>query len=62
MNNYKRIKAMTIDEMSDFLRKFSNCSFCNYFLRPKSCSNCKQNYDRPFKQWLKEESEGNNAG
>ena len=57
MNNYERIIQMSVDEMAEFFRKFSNCSFCNNFLKPKTCSNCKQNYERPFKQWLLKECE-----
>lgn len=56
--NFEKIKAMGIEEMAEFLRKFSNCSFCNLYLKPKTCSNCKQNFERPFKQWLEAESEG----
>ena len=57
MNNFEKIKQINIDEMAEFLRKFSNCSFCNLYLKPKTCSNCKQNYERPFKNWLKSECE-----
>ena len=54
--NYERIKNMTVEEMADFLRKYSNCSFCNHFFGSVVCSNCKQNYERPYKKWLQSES------
>lgn len=50
--NYERIKNMTVEEMAEFLRKYTNCNFCNHFFGSVTCSNCKQNYERPYKQWL----------
>ena len=57
MNNFEMIKTLTLPEMAEFLHKFSNCTFCNLYLKPKTCTNCKQRYLRPFQQWLEQESE-----
>lgn len=55
--NFEKIKNMTLEEMAEFLRKFTNCSFCNLYFGSVTCSNCKQNYEKPYKQWLQAESE-----
>lgn len=60
MNNYERIKAMTIDEMGYYFCKLvsycaGGCEACPYCER-KNCG-----ISNPFKQWLQQESEGNNA-
>lgn len=53
--NYERIKAMSVDEMAEWLRMYTNCAFCNQNFGSVPCSNCKQNYERPYKNWLKKE-------
>ena len=55
--NYERIKAMSVDEMAEWLRMYTNCAFCNQKFGSVPCSNCKQNYERPYKRWLQSESE-----
>ena len=55
MTNYERIKAMSVEEMAEWLRKYTNCAFCNHNFGSVTCSNCKQNYERPYKNWLKKE-------
>lgn len=59
MNNYERIKAMSVDEMAKWLRKYTNCAFCNHNFGSVTCSNCKQDYEKPYKIWLKSEAENN---
>lgn len=55
--NYERIKAMSIDEMTEWLRIYTGCTFCNQYFGSVSCSNCKQRYGVPYKKWLKKEAE-----
>ena len=57
MNNYEKIKNMTLDEMARFLYKITDCQecladtdYCNY-----SCTRCL----KTLKQWLQAESEDN---
>lgn len=54
MNNYERIKAMTLDEMAEFLDRKSNHECC-YHHYNVSCigHDCKDG----IKQWLESESE-----
>lgn len=52
--NYERIKAMSLDEMAEWLRIYTNCVFCNQIFGSVTCSNY---YERPFKNWLKKEAE-----
>lgn len=55
MNNYEKIKTMTLDEMASFLDE-SPCLHCiDYKNNGKYCiRKCKQR----IKQWLQQESEG----
>lgn len=51
MNNYERIKSMTIDEMSEYLyNSKAPCYFCTHRAKDYDCFNgdCKQG----VKQWL----------
>lgn len=55
MNNYERIKAMSIEKMTDFLSLHFSCEYCvggsdycNY-----SISKC----EKSLKQWLESEVE-----
>lgn len=56
MNNFEKIKSMSINEMAEWLRKYTNCAFCNQNFGSVTCSNCKQKYLEPFKKWLKKET------
>lgn len=54
MNNYERIKQMSLDEMEQWLEVL-HCKICN-----NSCFECWANngkYKIDFKQWLQAESE-----
>lgn len=55
--NYERIKAMSLHEMAEWLRIYTNCVFCNQIFGSITCSNCKQDYEKPYKNWLKKEAE-----
>lgn len=56
MNNYEKIKAMTLDEMANFLsREDEYCEVCGFY--GDTCvgdKDCKE----VVKQWLESESEG----
>lgn len=52
MNNYEKIKQMTVDEMAEWLcHRELSCDNCLYSTR-KDCG-C----NNPFKQWLLQEVE-----
>ena len=54
MNNYERIKKMTVDEMAETLSETAtNCEFC----RIKSLCNVDITCSEAYKQWLVTESE-----
>lgn len=61
MNNYEKIKAMTIDEMAEYLVIEKYCWNCpTYIYRdtkmcPLYC--CKDSNIKEIKQWLESESE-----
>lgn len=57
LTNYERIKAMSVEEMAEWLRIYTNCEFCNQNFGSVTCSNCKQRHERPYKIWLKKEAE-----
>lgn len=53
MNNFERIKQMTVDEMADFILEIDDGTICDFFDDCRSldgCKNCKI-------QWLLEECE-----
>ncbi len=51
MNNFEKIKNMTIDEMVKFLDEGFSCFECSrYELRPQKCT--QENCDNACKQWL----------
>ena len=65
MNNYERIKAMTLDEMAEFLKKVScpqydllvgdwSCSMCNRVIQ---CEEEWEKYVPQYVEWLEEECE-----
>lgn len=51
MNNFEKIKNMTIDEMATLLQHIVICEIC----RNEDCS---QSCNDGIKQWLQAESEG----
>lgn len=54
MNNYERIKQMSVDEMVTFLDEGFSCYECSrYELRPPKCT--QENCDNACKQWLLQE-------
>lgn len=58
MNNYQRIKTMTLDEMAEWLEKYVSCDFCDAKLNKRTtwCEDFCENREQHIKQWL--ESEG----
>ena len=56
MNNYERIKNMTLDEMAEFL-DMSPCNHCADIAKKIKCY-CLKNCRKYIKQWLESESEG----
>lgn len=58
MNNYERIKQMSIEEMAEFFSR-SDCDVCIYNPETSECDCCSDNlecYDG-IKQWLESEVE-----
>lgn len=54
MNNYEKIKNMSVDEMADWVCDLHNCEYCPYLNnRGTSCITI----ENPWKQWLLEECE-----
>jgi hypothetical protein len=55
MNNFEKIKAMSIDKMAEFFVEDSPCDFCICDLDENKCTaiGCKNG----IKQWLEQESE-----
>lgn len=58
MNNYEKIKQMSVDEMISFILNSATCSiYCKYINRvPHECMN-KKDCKEGVKQWLLSESE-----
>lgn len=52
MNNYEKIKAMSIDEMAKLLSK-SPCIHCVYITKEDCIAKCQNG----IKQWLESEEE-----
>ena len=52
MTNYEKIKAMSIDEMTEWLANFDSCVFCS-----TNCPDNVQGCNECFQQWLESESE-----
>lgn len=63
MNNFQKIKAMSIDEMAEFSSVFQRCSFCVLSLKENGQVYCDLEQCRKIackdgiKQWLESESE-----
>lgn len=57
MNNFERIKNMTVDEMVKFLDEGFSCYECELYFRDffKECKN--ENCLKACKQWLLQECE-----
>lgn len=55
MNNYERIKNMTLEEMSKIIGDISPCEFCIYNDSLKSCLNSGMDCGNATKEWLKQE-------
>ena len=54
MNNYERIKNMTLDEMAEFIAENVNCDTC--CLTDIACS-VDLECDEVIKQWLQKEGD-----
>lgn len=63
MNNYERIKNMSIDEMAEFSSVFQRCSFCIVSKKYKNMTKVNMEECRKLsckegcKKWLEAESE-----
>lgn len=53
MNNYERIKSMSIDEMAEYIDNYVNCGSCPAFLFCSKEFTCK----KFIEQWLQKEYE-----
>lgn len=53
--NYEWIKNMTVEEMAEFLKKITNCGFCNLYLDRKRGRNTDNFYNKytPDEQYEK---------
>ena len=62
MNNFEKIKNMTLDEMAEMLcyKTLNSCAFCsqNYELLGGYCPPAGKCDIKYVKQWLQQESEG----
>ena len=60
MNNYERIKNMTLDEMAEWLSNLCKTfSFSDdVYMSEKYIEFRLSEYQKVFKQWLQQESEG----
>ena len=57
MNNFEKIKNMTLDEMAKYLTKIT-ANYCEYCPLQKKCENEDIYCRDSIKQWLQQESEG----
>lgn len=61
MNNYEKIKQMSIDKMAEWLMQKTYCDICpnQVYKNLNRCSlfTCKQKYLKIIKQWLESEVE-----
>ena len=60
MNNFERIKKMTVDEMAEYFDKWLACIFCEQILKYKNqdCMDfCFNKRGKRIKQWLLEEQQ-----
>ncbi len=53
MNNFEKIKQMTVKEMGDFLASTTNCGSCRAYDVDKCLNNCTE----ALEQWLLQEIE-----
>lgn len=56
MNNYEKIKAMSIDEMVRWLWRITDCECCE--ASKKDCCFGAGKCEKTLKQWLQQENEG----
>lgn len=58
MNNFEKIKAMTLDEMAEYLTKLT-ATYCEYCIFKEFCENDENNLScrEVLKKWLEEKSE-----
>ena len=55
MNNFEKIKSMSVDEMAEYIcGLFSCCDSCQFLYE---CGNETEKHINPYKQWLLAESE-----
>ena len=56
MNNFQKIKSMSVDDLAEWMLTISNldCYDCFRFDSGENCTYCKERH----KQWLLAESEG----
>lgn len=58
MNNYERIKNMSIDEMAEMITNFNINSLCDYCVGCECFSEDDEDIcDKGLKQWLEQECE-----
>ena len=59
MNNYEKIKNMTLDEMAETFQKKFCCEVCTLVFEPHKCPlyTCKEQRMNNLKRWLKQEAE-----
>ena len=58
MNNFEKIKNMTLDEMAELFElriTSNNCAYCNFY---NDCKYSGLDCEKFIKQWLQAESEG----
>lgn len=63
MNNFERIKNMTIAEMAEFFTQEYDSDFTDGYCQPTICYDCKlyttcDKFKENVEQWLQIESEG----
>ena len=59
MNNFNKIKSMTLDEMAEWYKDHVPCGNCDLF---DYCIKSKHTIcNKVIKQWLQQESEDNNG-
>lgn len=56
MNNYEKIKSLTLDEMVRWLWRITDCECCE--ASKKDCCFGAGKCEKTLKQWLQQESEG----
>lgn len=57
MNNYEKIKNMSLDEMAEFINDFADVLIKEVETKTELILNKKDDYKYQLKRWLQEESE-----